>query len=59
MSKQKTAVITGAGQGIGKAIAKRLADDGFAVVLSDINEEVLNSTVDEFKKKHQGCLICW
>jgi meso-butanediol dehydrogenase / (S,S)-butanediol dehydrogenase / diacetyl reductase len=52
MSKQKTAVITGAGQGIGKGIAKRLADDGFAVVLSDINEEVLNSTVDEFKEQN-------
>ncbi|MCO7174805.1 acetoin reductase [Sporolactobacillus kofuensis] len=44
-----TAVITGAGQGIGKSIAERLAKDGFAVVLSDVNEAVLKSAVDEFK----------
>lgn len=49
MSKIKVAAITGAGQGIGKGIAKRLADDGFAIVLSDLNEGVLNKTVAEFK----------
>ena len=52
MAKQKTAVITGAGQGIGKGIAQRLAKDGFAIVLSDMNEEVLNITVQEFKKQN-------
>ena len=30
------AVITGAAQGIGKAIALRLADDGFNVVVADL-----------------------
>jgi meso-butanediol dehydrogenase/(S,S)-butanediol dehydrogenase/diacetyl reductase len=45
-----TAVITGAGQGIGKGIAERLAKDGFAIVLGDLNEAVLNSTVKEFKE---------
>ncbi|MEK3890320.1 acetoin reductase [Bacillus sp. FSL K6-3431] len=52
MGNQKTAVITGSAQGIGKGIAKRLANDGFAIVLSDMNEEVLQGTVKEFKEKN-------
>ena len=35
----KTAIITGAGQGIGKAAAYRLAQDGFAIAVADINEQ--------------------
>ena len=35
----KVAVITGAGRGIGKAIAQRLHDDGASVVLTDLEEE--------------------
>lgn len=35
----KHAVVTGAAQGIGRAIAKRLAEDGAHVVIADINGE--------------------
>lgn len=34
----RVAVITGAGRGIGKAIAQRLHDDGASVVLTDLDE---------------------
>lgn len=35
----KVAVVTGAGQGIGRCIAGKLVQDGYAVVLADIDEE--------------------
>lgn len=50
MSDKKVAVITGSGDGLGKAIAERLANDGFRIVLSDINQEVLSKTETEFKE---------
>jgi len=46
----KVAIITGAAQGIGKAIACRLAKDGFAVAIVDINANAL----DEVKKEVEG-----
>ncbi|MGB9700664.1 MAG: SDR family NAD(P)-dependent oxidoreductase [Thermodesulfobacteriota bacterium] len=36
---KKVAIVTGAGQGLGWAIAKRLADDGASLVIADINWE--------------------
>lgn len=48
MSKNKVAVITGGAQGLGKGIAKRLANDGFSLVISDLDEEALENTKDEF-----------
>src|SRR5438128_1782610 len=41
------AVVTGAGQGIGRAIARRLCGDGFAVALVDLNADGLAETAAE------------
>ncbi len=46
-SALKVAIVTGAAQGIGRAIAKRLSRDGFAVAIVDINADML----DEVKKE--------
>jgi rhamnulose-1-phosphate aldolase/alcohol dehydrogenase len=46
----KIALVTGSAGGIGKAIAKKFAEEGACVVLNDINQERLNGAVEEFKK---------
>lgn len=48
--KSKVAIVTGAGQGIGKAIALELAKEGAKVVVSDINQEHIDEAVKEIKK---------
>lgn len=42
----KEAIVTGAGQGIGFAIAKRLHEDGFKVGILDYNAETAQKAVD-------------
>lgn len=43
----KIAIVTGAGQGIGKGIATRLAREGAAVVIADYNIESATATAQE------------
>jgi rhamnulose-1-phosphate aldolase/alcohol dehydrogenase len=47
----RVAMVTGSAGGIGKAIAKKFAEEGACVVLNDINEERLASAKEEFIKK--------
>src|SRR5690554_6046337 len=48
--KGKTAVITGSGRGLGKAIALKLANMGANIVLNDIeSSDIIDETYEEFK----------
>jgi NAD(P)-dependent dehydrogenase (short-subunit alcohol dehydrogenase family) len=47
----KVALITGSGGGIGKAIAKKFAEEGACVVLSDNDEARLKEAGDDFRNK--------
>jgi NAD(P)-dependent dehydrogenase (short-subunit alcohol dehydrogenase family) len=49
-SQLSVAIVTGGGQGIGRAIAQRLARDGFAIAIADINAGLL----DDVKKEIEG-----
>lgn len=47
--KDKVAVVTGSGSGLGKAIAMRLASEGAIAVVLDVNEEAMELAVKEIE----------
>jgi len=48
----KIALITGSAGGIGKAIAKKFADEGACVIINDNNEDRLNVTKEKFQEQY-------
>ena len=49
--KDKIAIVTAAGQGIGKATAIAFSNEGAKVIATDINDKTLNELKKEFPKK--------
>lgn len=61
MSKKlsnRVALITGAGRGVGKAIAMKLAAEGASIVVNDLDENVALETVNQIQKNGSAAVAC-
>jgi 2-hydroxycyclohexanecarboxyl-CoA dehydrogenase len=54
----KTAVVTGAARGLGRAIALRLASDGAAVAVWDLDRQGVEETAERIRKSSGRALPC-
>ncbi len=52
--EDRTAIVTGAARGIGRAIAARLLDEGATVVVADLDGEAAAVTAAELVEQHGG-----
>jgi short-subunit dehydrogenase len=55
--KDKTALVTGAGSGLGKTISLRLAREGANLHLADIRREAVEETADEVRSLGRQALV--
>ncbi len=51
----KTAIVTGAGSGVGRELARNLADKGSIVIITDIDKERIDKVESELKNKGAQC----
>src|SRR5215813_4025606 len=54
----KSAIITGSGRGIGKAVATLFADHGASVVINDIDRDVAEATAKEITESGGRAVVC-
>jgi 2-hydroxycyclohexanecarboxyl-CoA dehydrogenase len=54
---ERVAIVTGAAAGIGRAIAKRLAEDGLSVGVLDLKQDEVDAVADEINAKNGGRAI--
>lgn len=55
--KTKVALVTGAGQGIGQAIALRLANDGAEIAIADVNPAKMESVAEEVRQLGRNATV--
>jgi NAD(P)-dependent dehydrogenase (short-subunit alcohol dehydrogenase family) len=56
--ENQVAIVTGAGQGIGEAVALRLAGEGAAIVVAEINPETAQRTGEKVRALGSKALVC-
>jgi 3-oxoacyl-[acyl-carrier protein] reductase len=54
----KAAVITGSGRGIGRSVAKLLAQHGARVVINDLDEEFAKEVANEIRVEGHEAIVC-
>src|SRR5436305_1746615 len=52
----KIAIVTGAGQGIGLEICRRLAKSGAKVILNDIDSHLAENAAQQIEKENGHCI---
>lgn len=60
--EEKVALVTGAGVGIGRSIAQKLANMGASIIVADLNEKTAQETVQSLSnplgsQKHMSCKV--
>ncbi|MHA1820363.1 MAG: SDR family NAD(P)-dependent oxidoreductase [Promethearchaeota archaeon] len=55
--KDKVAIITGSGRGIGRAVAELFVSEGAKVTINDIDADVCEQTAKEINEKNPGAAI--
>lgn len=53
IKKDKYVIITGAASGLGKEFAKLYAEEGYSLILVDINDDLLHETAQQLKEQTQ------
>jgi glucose 1-dehydrogenase len=54
--KDKVAIVTGAGQGIGLEICKQLSQQGAKVILNDLDEQLASDAAESIQKNGGSCV---